>query len=56
VTGGPAATLTLPQAVAWKVWTKRRAAEEKLRAYPGIVLAGDAGLARGVVSMVAVMA
>jgi uncharacterized protein (TIGR03083 family) len=52
----PAASVALPQEVAWKVWTKRRPVEEKLRTFPGIVTAGDVELARRVVGMVSVMA
>ena len=51
-----AATVTLPQEVAWKVWTKRRPVDEKLRAFPGINIQGDADLGRLVVGMVSVMA
>jgi uncharacterized protein (TIGR03083 family) len=52
----PAASVALPQEVAWKVWTKRWPVDEKLRSFPGIVLAGDEELARRVVGMVSVMA
>jgi hypothetical protein len=52
----PTATVTLPQEVAWKVWTKRRPVEEKLCAWPGIEIEGDAELGRLVVGMVSVMA
>jgi uncharacterized protein (TIGR03083 family) len=52
----PAASVTLPQDVAWKVWTKRRPVEEKLRAWPGLLIEGDAGLGELVVGLVAVMA
>jgi hypothetical protein len=52
----PVAAVTLPQEVAWKVWTKRRSVEEKLRVWPGVMIEGDAELGRLVVGMVAVMA
>jgi hypothetical protein len=52
----PAASVWLPQGVAWKVWTKRREVEAKVRDFPGIRMKGDADLARRVVGMVAVMA
>lgn len=52
----PTATATLPQEVAWKVWTKRRPVEEKMRTWPGILIEGDAELGRLVVGMVSVMA
>lgn len=54
--GTSAATVTLPPEVAWKVWTKRRSVAEKLRAYPGIRIDGDADLGERVIGMVSVMA
>lgn len=54
--GPPSATVTLPQEVAWKAWTKRRTVEEKLRTWPGIEIEGDAELGRLVAEMVSVMA
>jgi uncharacterized protein (TIGR03083 family) len=52
----PTATVTLPQEVAWKAWTKRRPVEVKLRTWHGIEIEGDAELGRLVVGMVSVMA
>jgi hypothetical protein len=54
--GTPSATVTLPQEIAWKVWTKRRPVEEKLRAWPCIEIEGDAEPGRLVVGMVSVIA
>ena len=54
--GTPAASVTLPAESAWKVWTKRRTPEEKLQAWAGIRIEGDAELGRLVVGMVSVMA
>jgi uncharacterized protein (TIGR03083 family) len=54
--GAPVASVVLPQADAWKVWTKRRPAEDKLRFWPGVRIEGDAELGRRVVEMVSVMA
>lgn len=54
--GTSSATVTLPQEVAWKVWTKRRTVEEKLRSWPGILIEGDDRLGGLVVGMVSVMA
>jgi len=36
-----AATVTLPQEVAWKVWSKRRPVDEKLLSWPGILIEGE---------------
>jgi hypothetical protein len=52
----PSAVVTLPQEIAWKVWTKRWPIEEKLRAWPGIGIEGEAELGRVAVGMVSVMA
>jgi hypothetical protein len=54
--GTPSATVTLPQEVAWKVWTKRRPVEDKLRSWAGILVEGDEVLGGLVVGMVSVMA
>jgi uncharacterized protein (TIGR03083 family) len=50
------ATLILGQDVAWKAFTKRRTAEEKLQKYSGIQIEGDASLARRALEMVSIMA
>lgn len=55
-TGTVTATVRMPQADAWKAWTKRRPADEKIRAWPGISLEGDLELGRLALCMVSVMA
>jgi len=54
--GDLAVVVTLPQEVAWKVWTKGRLVDEKLRTWPGIRIEGDEELGRMVIGMVSVMA
>jgi uncharacterized protein (TIGR03083 family) len=52
----PSARLTIDQRDAWKVFTKRRDADSKLRAFPGIRTEGDVALARRALEMVSIMA
>jgi uncharacterized protein (TIGR03083 family) len=52
----PAATITLNQDDAWKVFTKRRDAETKLNSFPDIQLDGDIALAKQALEMVSIMA
>lgn len=54
---GPSSTVvTIPQADAWKMFTKRRSAAETLAAFPKIQVQGDQQLGRTVLEMVSVMA
>lgn len=54
---GPSSTVvTISQADAWKVFTKRRSTAETLAAFPKIQIQGDQQLGRTVLEMVSVMA
>jgi hypothetical protein len=52
----PAAVISLPQADAWKVFTKRRGADEKRQTFPAITVEGDQSLGDTVLELVSVMA
>jgi hypothetical protein len=52
----PTAVISLPQADAWKVFTKRRSADEKRRMFPAIKVQGDQSLGDTVLELVSVMA
>jgi hypothetical protein len=52
----PAATVTMDQATAWKLFTKRRSREVILQQFPDIQINGDESLGLPVLDMVSVMA
>ncbi len=54
--GNVTARVRIPQEFAWRIFTKRRSAQESLRAYPGIEREGDLVLANRALEMVSIMA
>jgi uncharacterized protein (TIGR03083 family) len=52
----PVARAVIDQAIAWKVFTKRRTREEQLARFPSIELSGDVSLAGKLLEHVAIMA
>lgn len=52
----PTARVRIPQGIAWRIFTKRRSAQETLRAYPDIEREGDRILANRALEMVSIMA
>lgn len=54
--GTATATVKLPADVAWRVFTKRRSAEESLAAFPAIQISGDRALGEAALELVAIMA